>query len=81
MIEFGASSDFNAVALVAVSFVSFLAGYVLRKWPDKVQQYAEDIDGSFVLFTPETHKLVMDAAGIALWVLSLVALVVAGMTG
>lgn len=82
MIEFGPSPDAGAaIALIAISFFSFLAGFALRKWPEKVQQYAEDIDGSFLLFTPQTHKLVIEAAAVAFWVLSLAALVAAGMTG
>ncbi len=61
--------------LVTVSFLSFLAGYALRKWPDKIQQYTETIDGSVFMLSPAGYRAAIQASGIALIALSFVALV------
>jgi hypothetical protein len=54
----------GAVAtLVATSFVSFVAGLVFRKWPEKVQEYTEQFDGFALLLTPEAHRSMIRVCG------------------
>ena len=78
MLELAAQSDISTVAaLVTVSFFSFLAGVIFRKWPDKVQEYAESIDGLVLFISPETHRALIDLCGGALVVISFAALLAA----
>jgi hypothetical protein len=78
MVEIGASADVGAiVALVVVSFLSYVAGVVFRKWPDKVQEYAQDIDGSTLFMAPETQRAIIGNCGLALIVMSFVGLIAA----
>ena len=78
MLELAAQSDVASVAaLVAVSFFSFLAGVIFRKWPDKVQEYAESIDGFVLFISPETHRALIELCGVALVVISFAALLAA----
>ena len=80
MVEFAAAADVGSiVALVVVSFLSYVAGLALRKWPEKVQQYAEDLDGSSLFVTPETQRAIIDNCGRALIAMSFVALIAAGL--
>lgn len=75
MFDLGTAADSGAViALVVVSFVAYLAGTLLRKWPDKVQAYMETIDGSVWLITPRAHRALIASSGVALVVTSFVAL-------
>ena len=70
------AGSFLAIAtLVAVSFFAFVAGTVLRKWPDKVQEHLETIDGSFVMLTAGAQRTAIQTSGIALTVLSIAALI------
>jgi hypothetical protein len=80
MIEVGLSSNVVAVAaLVAVSFFCFVVGTVFRKWPEKVRQYAENVDGSVYLLSPEAHRAIILACGFALLVISFVTLLAAAL--
>jgi hypothetical protein len=79
MVELGASADVGSiVALVIVSFLSYVAGTVFRKWPEKVMEYAEEIDGSSWFIAPETQRVIIGNCGRALIVMSFVALIAAG---
>jgi hypothetical protein len=79
MIDLGIAPEGGAVvALVTVSFVSFVAGLIFRKWPDKVQAYTEDIDGFAWLVTPETHRAMIAQCGGVLVAVSFAALLAAG---
>lgn len=79
MLEIGASADVGTVvALLVVSFVSYIAGVVFRKWPEKVQEYAAELDGSAWLLAPETQRAIIGNCGRALIAISFIALVVAG---
>jgi hypothetical protein len=70
----------GAVAtLVATSFVSFLAGVVFRKWPEKVQEYTEGMDGFALLLGPEAHRSMIRTCGSALLVASFAVLLAAGL--
>jgi hypothetical protein len=70
----------GAVAtLVATSFVSFLAGVVFRKWPEKVQEYTEAVDGFALLLSPEAHRSMIRVCGSALLVTSFAVLLAAGL--
>ena len=64
-----------AIFLVAVSFFAFVVGTIFRKWPEKVQERVEDIDGSIFLMTPEAHRQFIEVAGYALVVMSFAALI------
>jgi hypothetical protein len=63
--------------LLTVSFVCYLAGLISWKWPDAVQRHLEVLDGSYMLVTPETHRALIAASGVALIFLSFVILVMA----
>ena len=62
-------------ALVTISFLSFVAGVALRKWPDKVQEYTETIHGSIFMLSPAGYRAAIQASGVALIALSFIALV------
>ena len=79
MFELAGSPDIGAVAgLVAVSFFSYIAGIILRKWPDKVQAYAETIDGFVWFITPEAHRAIIDRCAVIFVLMSFAALAAAG---
>ncbi len=65
------------VFLFALSFVCFMSGAALRRWPDRVQSYVERVDGSLWFVSPATHRALIHATGIALTALSLLALIAA----
>lgn len=67
----------TAAALLVISFFSFLGGTVLRKWPDKVQRYTEDIDGWILFMAPATYRASIVTCGHALVAISFVALAAA----
>jgi hypothetical protein len=78
MIQFGASASFELMtALLSISFVSFVGGAVCRKWPEKVQEFAETIDGSVMFLTPQAHRALIRMCGLTLSFVSLGTLVVA----
>ncbi|HEX5049599.1 MAG TPA: hypothetical protein VFX89_20975 [Gammaproteobacteria bacterium] len=78
MIEVGGSPDIGAVAaLVVISFCSFVTGTVFRKWPDKVQAYTENLDGSAWVVGLDAHRAMIGRSGAVLVVLSFAALVAA----
>jgi hypothetical protein len=80
MIELAASSGFApAAGLVAISFLSFLAGLVCRKWPDKVQDVAESLDGSLLLLSPRAHRALIRVCGSTLSMMSFGALLAAAL--
>jgi hypothetical protein len=66
------------VFLFALSFLCFMSGAALRRWPDRVQSYVERVDGSLWFVSPATHRALIHATGIALTALSLLALIAAG---
>jgi hypothetical protein len=63
--------------LFALSFLCFMSGAALRRWPDKVQAYLERVDGSLWFVSAETHRALIQATGIALIALSLLAVIAA----
>ena len=65
------------VFLFALSFLCFMSGAALRRWPEKVQAYIERVDGSLWFVSAATHRALINATGFALTALSLLALVVA----
>lgn len=67
------------VFLFALSFLCFMSGAALRRWPDKVQAYLERVDGSLWFVSAETHRALIHATGIALIALSLLAVIAARM--
>ena len=71
--------DIGAVAaLVVISFCSFVAGVVFRKWPDKVQAYTETLDGTAWILGADAHRALIGRSGAALVALSFAALIAAG---
>jgi hypothetical protein len=73
-----ASSEFGTIAaLVVISFFSFIAGTICRRWPDKLQEYAELIDGSTLCLSPEAHRALIQMCGLALSAMSIGALLAA----
>ena len=74
----GATARASAVVfLFVLSFLCFMSGAALRRWPDRVQAYSERVDGSLWFVSPETHRALINATGIALIALSLIALIAA----
>ena len=67
------------VFLFVLSFLCFMSGAALRRWPDRVQAYIERVDGSLWFVTPEVHRALINATGIALIALSLLAVIAARM--
>jgi hypothetical protein len=63
------------VFLFVLSFLCFMSGAALRRWPDKVQAYFERVDGSLWFVSAGTHRALIQATGIALTSLSLLAVV------
>jgi hypothetical protein len=63
--------------LFALSFLCFISGAALRRWPERVQAYMDRVDGSMLFVSPTTHRALIYATGIALTALSLLALVAA----
>jgi hypothetical protein len=77
-----ATASASAVVFFFVlSFLCFMAGGALRRWPDKVQAYMDRVDGSMLFVTAETHRALIYATGVALTGLSLLALVAARFIG
>ncbi|HEY8519779.1 MAG TPA: hypothetical protein VIN61_06855 [Gammaproteobacteria bacterium] len=66
--------DVHVIALVAISFFSFVTGTVMRKWPEKVQEHAGNIDPLLSLLSPRVHRAMIEVCGVALVTLSMVAL-------
>ena len=65
------------VFLFVLSFLCFMSGAALRRWPDKVQAYIERVDGSLWFVSTETHRALIYATAIALTTLSLLAVIAA----
>jgi len=63
--------------LFALSFLCFMSGAALRRWPDRIQAYMERVDGSLWFVNASTHRALIFATGIALTALSVLALIAA----
>lgn len=63
--------------LFALSFLCFMVGAALRRWPDRVQAYMDSVDGSMLFVSASTHRALIYATGIALTGLSMLALIAA----
>lgn len=80
MPEMGGPSEWAAVGtLCVVSLLSFIAGAVFRRWPDKVRERFETLDGSLVFLTPEAHFALITTCAWALHAVSMAALVAAAL--
>jgi hypothetical protein len=77
MFAVGTAPAGAVVFLFVLSFLCFMSGAVLRRWPDRVQAYIERVDGSLWFVTPETHRALIHATGFALTALSLLAVIAA----
>ena len=63
--------------LCVISFLSFMGGVVLQRWPDRVREHCEIFDGSLTFLSREAH---LALAATCAWVLraaSLAALIAA----
>lgn len=78
MFEMGASAG-TAAALIVISFVSYVAGLVLGKWPEKVREYVEGIDGSVAFLTEQAHRALTRLCSRALLGISFAALLAAAL--
>ena len=63
--------------LFLLSFLCFMSGAALRRWPEKVQAYIERVDGSLWFVPAETHRALIHATGVALTALSVLAVIAA----
>lgn len=78
MWEMGASAEPTAAAtLVVLSFVCFIAGAVFRRWPDKVREVFETIDGSIFVMTEEAHRTLITMSARVMTLLSVATLLAA----
>ncbi len=75
MVVTATASASAVVFLIVLSFLCFLGGAALRRWPAKVQAYMDHVDGSMLFVSAETHRALIYATGVALTGLSLLALV------
>lgn len=69
-----ATAPLTVVLLVSLSFLCCVAGAALRRWPDKVQAYVEQWDGSVWFVSGDAHRALIHGTGVALTALSLLAL-------
>jgi len=67
----------HVLFLFALSFLCFMSGAALRRWPDRVQAYMESVDGSLGFVSAATHRALILSTGFALTALSVLALVAA----
>jgi hypothetical protein len=77
MVIAATASSSAVLFLFVLSFVCFMVGSALRRWPDRVQAYMDRVDGSLLFVSTETHRALIHATGIALTVLSVLALIAA----
>ncbi len=77
MLEADAAHIGAVTALVVISFVSYIAGLVFRKWPDRICRVAEQLDGIAWLLPPEAHRAMVQTCGFAFLILSGAALLAA----
>jgi hypothetical protein len=74
-----ATASSAVLFLLTLSFVCFMSGAALRRWPDRVQAYMDRVDGSLWFVSPTTHRALIYATGAALTALSALAVVAAGL--
>jgi hypothetical protein len=73
-----ATAPANAVLfLFILSFLCFMVGGALRRWPDRVQAYMDRVDGSMLFVSSGAHRALIYSTGVALTVLSVVSLLAA----
>jgi hypothetical protein len=77
MVAAATASQSAVLLLFVVSFLCFMSGAALRRWPDRIQAYMEQVDGSLWFVSAATHRALIIATGIVLTGLSVLALVVA----
>jgi hypothetical protein len=63
--------------LFALSFLCFMSGAALRRWPERVQAYMDRYDGSLWFVSAATHRALIHATGLVLTGLSLLAVIAA----
>jgi hypothetical protein len=63
--------------LCVLSFLCFMLGAALRRWPDRVQAYMDRVDGSMLFVSSAAHRALIYSTGVALTVLSVLALLAA----
>jgi hypothetical protein len=67
--------------LFVVSFLCFMGGAALRRWPDRVEAFMARYDGSLLFMAAGTHRALIFATSIALTGLSLLAVIAARYAG
>jgi hypothetical protein len=77
MVATASASQSAVLFLFVLSFLCFMSGAALRRWPDRVQAYMERVDGTLWFVSAGTHRALILATGIALTALSVLALVAA----
>jgi hypothetical protein len=77
MVVTATASQSAVLFLFVLSFLCFMSGAALRRWPDRIQAYMERVDGSLWFVSSDTHRALIVATGVALTALSLLAVVVA----
>ncbi len=77
MVVAATASQSAVLFLLVLSFLCFMSGAALRRWPDRIQAYVERVDGSLWFVSAATHRALIFATGIVLTGLSVLAVVVA----
>ena len=77
MVVAATASQSAVLFLLVLSFLCFMSGAALRRWPDRIQAYVERVDGSLWFVSAATHRALIFATGIVLTGLSGLAVVVA----
>ncbi len=77
MVVTATASQSAVLFLLVLSFLCFMSGAAIRRWPDRIQAYLEQVDGSLWFVSAGTHRALLLATSFALTTLSLLALVVA----
>ena len=75
MVVAAAAPASAVVFLFVLSFLCFMAGAALRRWPDRIHAYMERVDGSLWFVSAETHRALIHATSATLTVLSLLAVI------
>ena len=63
--------------LFALSFICFMSGAAIRQWPEKVQAYMDEVDGSLWFVSATAHRALITTTWVALTILSVLALIAA----
>jgi hypothetical protein len=74
---FPAAPSSAVLFLFVLSFLCFMSGAALRRWPERIQACMDRYDGSLWFVSAATHRALIHATGLVLTGLSLLAVIAA----